>query len=132
MSRIQDPKITGTPICSLSGQSCRHFGHAYQFVRKEFSVLKTHKTESAVFREDLGEFCNAEGMFTAAMPHGCPNVTGYDYLAARADEHGSTRTGKTRAPPKPPAPYACVPSSRERVPVRDSQQTKLTEVIGYG
>lgn len=132
MSRIRVPETTGTLICSLTGQECRHFGHEYQFVRKEFSVLKTHKTESAVFREDLGEFCNSEGMFTVLMLHGCSLVTGWDYLAARADEHGSARTGKIRAPPRSPAPCACAPLSRGRVPVRDSQQTKLTEVIGYG
>src|SRR5208283_5091295 len=122
MSRILVSACTDTSICPLIGQICRHFGHEYRFVRKEFSVLKTHTTESAVSQEDLGGFCNSEGLFTGSMLHGCPNVTGYDYLAARAADHSNVRTGRTRMPSLPSASRARVPLPRRRVPVRESQQ----------
>lgn len=132
MSRVQVPETTGTPICPLTGQECRHFGNAHQVVRREFTILKNREPGSHVIQEDLGPFCNAEGMFTGSMLHGCPNVTGYDYLAARAAEHGSASKGKTRAPPRPPVPCVCKVPSEIYTPARGSQQTHLGEVIGYG
>jgi len=132
VTRAQVPETTGTPICPLIGQECRHFSHTHRVVRREFTILKTREPGSHVVLEDLGPFCNAEGMFTESMLHGCPNVTVYDYLAARADEHGSPRPGRTRALPKPPVPCACKVSSGRYIPDRESQQTKLTEVCGYG
>jgi hypothetical protein len=51
-----------------------------------------------VVREDLGPFCNTEGLFTGAMAHGCPLVTGYDYLAAQAprESRGRASLGEIR------------------------------------
>lgn len=132
MTRAQVPETAGTPICPLTGQECRHFSHTHRVVRREFTILKTREPGSHVVLEDRGPFCNAEGMFTESMLHRCPNVTGYDYQAARAVCAGSPRTGRTRAPPKPPVPCTSKGSSGRYTPVRDTQQTKLTEAIGYG
>jgi len=132
VTRAQVPETAGTLICSLKGGPCRHFGHAHRVVRREFTILKTRELGSHVVHEELDEFCNAEGMFTASMLHGCANLTGFDYLAARAAEHGSTRTGRTRAPTRPPVPRTSKGSSERYTPARESQQTKLTEVCGSG
>lgn len=144
MSRVDVPETTGTHLCPLIIRDCRHFSRAYRFIRKEYSVWKTHETESAVFREEWGSFCNAEGMFTALMSYGCPNVTGYDYLAARTGnripnrgpqrdrvsphEGIKVKVKRSRDSRKDSIPRACNGSSKKYPPVRASRQATLTKV----